>query len=73
MTKGEATREVAIRAIGSVIIGGQTRALLLTLIGTPGAYSVFDDVVEARIFGWLANFARRRQTRQSQEGEPAPV
>ena len=42
------------RAIGSVIIGGQTLALLLTLIGTPVAYSLFDDVVEARIFARLA-------------------
>lgn len=47
------------RAIGSVIIGGQTLALLLTLIGTPVAYSLFDDVVEARIFSRLGNLIRR--------------
>jgi HAE1 family hydrophobic/amphiphilic exporter-1 len=47
------------RAIGSVIIGGQTLALLLTLIGTPVAYSLFDDLVEARIFSRIAERLRR--------------
>lgn len=65
------------RAIGSVIIGGQTLALLLTLIGTPVAYSLFDDVVEARIFSRAGNAVRRMVGRKPAEpdepAEPAPV
>jgi HAE1 family hydrophobic/amphiphilic exporter-1 len=51
------------RAIGSVIIGGQTLALLLTLIGTPVAYSLFDDIVEARFFGRVGDRLFRRAPR----------
>jgi HAE1 family hydrophobic/amphiphilic exporter-1 len=62
------------RAIGSVIIGGQSLALLLTLIGTPVAYSLFDDVVEARIFSRAGNAVRRMAGRKPAEPtEPAPI
>ncbi len=58
------------RAIASVIIGGQTLALLLTLIGTPVTYSLFDDIVEARIFSRAGNAVGRLFGRKQEEPEP---
>jgi HAE1 family hydrophobic/amphiphilic exporter-1 len=54
------------RAIGSVILGGQLMSLVLTLIGTPVAYSIFDDLAGARIFSRVRN----KFSRRSRESEP---
>lgn len=59
------------RAIGSVIMGGQLLSLLLTLIGTPIAYSIFDDWQEARVFSRIKGLFSRKQ--RVMGGDPQPV
>ena len=49
-------------AIGFIIFGGQSLALVLTLVVTPVAYSLFDDASKLRLF------KRRPRTGESIEG-----
>jgi HAE1 family hydrophobic/amphiphilic exporter-1 len=65
------------RAIGSVILGGQLLSLVLTLIGTPVTYSIFDDWSQARVFSRLGErltrIARRGEGKRKVVGQPQPV
>ncbi len=59
------------RAIGSVIFGGQTLSLLLTLLATPVVYSLFDDL--ANFIGGLRDRVFGRGKSSARPGVLAPV
>ena len=66
------------RAIAVVVIGGQTLCLLLTLVVTPVAYSLFEDF--ARLMRWRSVWSRgsgRRRPpgspRERAAGEPVAL
>jgi hypothetical protein len=43
-----------------VVIGGQTMVLLVTLVVTPVAYSLFDEAANVHVFGRVWHWMRSK-------------
>jgi hypothetical protein len=58
------------RSIAVVVIGGQSLCLLLTLIMTPVAYSLLDDLAQSPRWHQLFGFFRRAGRPPTAGGKP---
>jgi HAE1 family hydrophobic/amphiphilic exporter-1 len=54
------------QSIGTLVVGGQTLCLLLTLLAVPVFYSIFDDVKELRLLARLRAALVRRPVSQAE-------
>ena len=59
------------RAIGVLVVGGQSMCLLLTLLAVPVFYSIFEDMKDTRLVRGIRNRARRMTGKLQEAGATA--